>query len=122
MKRKIFKKRETFVDKQLKRVETRIEKADPWSDEYKDLLETRNSLLKSKASKKFKVDPEIVKTIAEVGIAVGTAVVNVKLTNKVLQEYRDIAALSYGLDDEMQLCNGRVNSMKDQVIKLLPKK
>lgn len=117
----IFKKKDTFTDKELKRIEDKIKKAEPYSDEYMQLLEIRDSLLKQKP-KKFKIDPDIVKVIVEGAVGFAGVAVNVWTVKHVLQEYRDIAALSYGLDDQLELCNGRVNNMKDDVMRLIPKK
>lgn len=113
----IFKKKSTFIDEQIAIVESKIRSSTFGTIEYARWLDVREKLIKAKKEEEAgrKVDWNLVLRAIEIAANIGLAVVGFKL-------YRDIAALSYGMDEGMALCNGRVSNMKELVMKITPKK
>lgn len=112
----IFKK-STFVDEQLEIVEAKIRSSEFGTVEYGKWLDVREKLIKAKKEDEAgrKIDWNLVLRGIEITLNVGVAVAGFHL-------YRDIAALSYGMDEGMVYCNGRVSNMKELVMKIIPKK
>lgn len=112
----IFKKN-TFIDEQIELVEAKIRNSTFGTIEYGRWLDVREKLFKAKKEEESgrKIDWNLVLRGVEITLNVGIAIAGLKL-------YRDIAALSYGMDEGMVLCNGRVSNMKELVMKITPKK
>lgn len=107
--------RNKFYDEQIELVESRIRQSTFGSQEYGRLLDVREKLIKAKHDNTPKIDWGLV--IQAVGM-LGTAL----LTYKGYKMMADIAALSYGLDESMALCNGRVFNTTNSIFHLIPKK
>ena len=104
---KLFSKN-SFLDEQIDIVEAKIRTTKFGTIEYGRWLDIRDKLIKQKKNEKVDIPvkdiADIVLRCAEIGL------------------YANIAALSYGLDEGMTLCNGRVSNFKELVMKLVPKK
>jgi len=115
---KLFSKN-SFLDEQIDIVEAKIRTTKFGTIEYGRWLDIRDKLVKQKKNEKVDIPvkdiADIVLRCAEIGLNVGLVIYGYKL-------YANIAALSYGLDEGMTLCNGRVSNFKELVMKLVPKK
>lgn len=117
----IFKKDEKhdkFIDEEIKCLEEVI-RAEPHSyDELKELYALREQLVRDRdentSRKKIDIPWDAIAKIIATFASVGVTVV-------VLRKYENIALLSYGLDEDMKLCNGRIMSQANNVLKELPK-
>lgn len=112
----IFKKKDTLLDEQIELVNAKIRSASFGTKEYATLLDIREKLIKCKQEEsQSEINWELLLRVLEITANAGIAVAGLIL-------YVKIAALSYGLDEGMTLCNGRVFNMKDSIMKVIPKK
>lgn len=113
----IFKKKDTLLDEQIELVNAKIRSVSFGTNEYAKWLDVRERLIKCKQEEETQgeINWELLLRVLEITMNAGIAVAGLIL-------YVKIAALSYGLDEGMTLCNGRVFNMKDSIMKVIPKK
>lgn len=113
----IFKKKDTILDEQIELVNAKIRSVPFGTAEYAKWLDVREKLVKCKEEEESQgqLNWDLILRIIEISLNAGIAIGGMIL-------YVRVAALSYGLDEGMTLCNGRVFNMKDLVMKAIPKK
>lgn len=115
--KKLFRK--PFIDEQIDYVEAHIRRCKFGTIEYGRWLDIREKLIKQKKAEQKQIPW---KDVADVGLRVVEIGGNFVLIWAGYKLYKDTARMSYGFDEEMRLCNGRVFNMKDNFTKLAPKK
>lgn len=115
----IFRKDKAFLDEQIDIVEAKIRAGNLDSAELGRLLDVRSKLEEEKRKETKDIDwkgvIDILLRVAEIGGTLYLTYMGYKLT-------ANIAVLSYGQDEAMTMCNGRVWNLKDMPLRLLPKK
>lgn len=113
----IFKKKDTTLDEQIELVDEMIRTVPFGGAEYAKWLDVRQKLIKCKKEEEEQggMNWDLILRVIEICLNAGIAVGGMIL-------YVRVAAMSYGLDEGMTLCNGRVFNMKDLVMKAIPKK
>ncbi len=113
----IFKEKDTTLDEQIELVNEMIRTAPFGSKEYGKWLDVRQKLIKCKKEEEEQggMNWDLILRVIEISLNAGIAVGGMIL-------YTRVATLSYGMDEGMALCNGRVFNMKDSIMKAIPKK
>ena len=113
----IFKKKDTTLDEQIELVNAKIRSVPFGTKEYGKWLDVRKKLIECKKEEEEHggINWDLLLRIIEISLNAGIAIGGMIL-------YVKVAALSYGLDEGMTLCNGRVFNMKDAILRAIPKK
>ncbi len=112
----IFKKKDTLIDEQIELVNAKIRSVPFGTKEYGRWLDVRQKLIKCKKEEEAngKINWNLILRVIEISLNAGIAIGGLVL-------YVRVATLSYGMDEGMALCNGRVFNMKDAIMKAIPK-
>lgn len=108
-----------ILDEQIDIVEAKLTKVPFGSEEYFQLLELREHLVEQRNKEKKRIPW---KDIADISLRVAEIGGNLLVIGAGYTLYAQIAKMSYGLDQDMTLCDGKVSNLKENIIRLLPKK
>lgn len=102
-----------FLTEQIEVIDAKLRTMSPDDKDYTKMLYYREKYVKARAELAPNIDWGVV---AQVGIAAGS----LYMTYKGYELMKDIAALSYGCDEQMMLCNGRVFNTANSVFRMMP--